>query len=278
MNSVRYFFTRRLWIPVICALFFAGCSKTATNNPVSAMNDLFALFGKQHYKEAYRSVSYPLQMELSAAGFEAIARDLNLSDFLTCTWTPETNTGKEATLKGEFVSKSNQTMELQATLIKEAGIWKLYAMFTPSPKDPSKLVDLFSRFGHGLGYNDAFTRQLPDDKQARALVTETMLKFNECLHKRNFDSFYDNTSTLWQSQTTPEQVNRAFKPFLDANINLDFVKDMKVIFDEPPRFNSEGYLLIKGYYPSQPNRVIFDIKYVFELPKWKLLGVTINIK
>ena len=137
-------------------------------------------------------------------------------------------------------------------------------------------MDLFARFDQGVGFNDAFTRKIPTDDENRKLVTETIEKFNECLHEKDFKPFYDYTSTLWQSRTTEAQVDHAFKPYLDAGQTLDFIKDVKVIFDEPPRINSDGYLMVDGYYPSQP-RVIFHLQYTFELPKWKIVGITLSV-
>jgi hypothetical protein len=37
-------------------------------------------------------------------------------------------------------------------------------------------------------------------------------------------------------------------------------------------------LVSKGYYPTKPNRVVFQLKYVDEEGDWKLGGIDIKLK
>ena len=277
MNLVRYSLPRRFWIAAVCALVFTGCGHTAKNDPVAAMNDFLSLLSRQHYREAYESASVLFQIDFNETAFEAVARDAGLGDFISSNWTPESVTGNEARLNGELVNKTNDKLSFRATLIRESGRWKLFLLEARPPKDPTKLVDMFARLKRGTDFNQAFSRQLPNDDEIRKLVTGTMQKFNECLHEKDFKAFYEYTSVLWQSRTTGSQVARAFKPYLDAGLTLDFIKDVKMIYQEPPRLNSDGYLLVNGYYPTRP-RVIFHLQYIFELPRWKVIGITLSVE
>lgn len=259
----------------VFTVILAGCEPR--KSPEASMDDFFGQLQKKNYKEAYASTSVAFQAQLGAKQFEAIVRDTNLDTPLAIAWTTQTTSNKEVILKGVAQTGNSET-EFYADLLKEYGAWRLYSLSTPATDDPKKLVDIFNRMNHGLTFNDTFTRKVPNDEEARALVTDTVQKFNECLHKKDFKSFYEYTSALWQAQTSEEQVSKAFKGFIDNNITLDYLKDTKAVFDEPPRFDSDGHLLIKGYYPTQPNRVVFSFKYIFELPKWRLLGVTLKME
>ena len=277
MKLERFLPLPHAWIAIICALACAGCGHHAGNDPVAAMNDFFSELSRQHYKAAYESSSELMRVRFSEVAFEALARDFGMGNFISCTWTPESVDKKEATLKGQFLARNNENTLFRATMLKENGQWKLFSLAVVSPQDAAKTFDLFSRFTQSMMFNDAFTRHVPNDDEIRRLVNETMDKFNECLHERDFKPFYDYCSTQWQSKTTEEQVYRAFKPYLDNNATLDATKDMKAIFDEPPRLNSDGYLSVNGYYPTE-HRVVFRLQYVFELPKWKIVGITLSIQ
>ncbi len=241
------------------------------------MNTFFTQISQQHYQQAYEDSSPLLQEQISGRGFEALARDFGLNSFNSCKWKLVSSTAKEAHLDGDFFTGNPQPTKLHATLLWEAGAWRLYSLQIPMPDNPSRLFDIFARFTNGPGFNDAFTRRLPTDDEIRKLVSETILKFNESLHQRDFHSFYLYTSALWQSRMAEEQVARAFKPYIDSHTTLDAVKDAKIIFDEPPRISSDGYLIVNGYYPTQP-RVVFKFQYVFELPKWKIIGIQLSIE
>lgn len=275
MNPARHLPPLRVLIP-ICALVLGGCKHHA-NDPATAANDFFTQMSQQHYAAAYQSTALGMRSQFSEPAFEALARDVGLGNFISVSWKTESATPKEARLLGQFVGKNNVTTLLRATLLHESGRWRLFSLDILNPQDPAKSIDLFARFDQGQGFNDAFSRRLPTDDEIRKLVTETIEKFNECLHKKDFKVFYDYTSELWQARTTETQVERAFKPYVDANQTLDFTKDAKVIFDEPPRLNADGYLLVNGYYPTVP-RVIFHLEYVFELPKWKIVGITLSVQ
>ena len=268
---------RRLFNPEICALVFAGCSHPAKNDPVAAMNDFFTLLVKQHYYEAYESASVPFKIDFNEKAFEAVARDFGLGELISSAWRTESIDRNTAVLEGKLLTKTNQTLLFRATLIRESGWWKLYLLQARLPQEPTKVVDMFGRYKNGIDYNQPFARQLPDDDEIRELVTETMLKFNESLHQKNFEIFYDYTSSLWQAKTTEEQVARAFKPYIEANATLDFIRESRAIFTEAPRINSDGYMAVNGYYPTQP-RLIFHLQYVFELPRWKIIGITLSIE
>jgi len=269
---------RNIFSCLLCILVMAGCHRGPVNVPEKAAEDFFVLLDKGKYRDAYDSAAFGFRAPQSEAGFEAISRDMGFNKYPSRKWTVQSNDGKMARMEGEFSDSSLTKVPLRVTLVVESGRWKVFSLFTPTWDGKGTFVDRFNRIGRGQSFGDMFARKVPPDKQIRELVSDTMQQFNDGLHRRNFDDFYTHTSMLWQSETSREKVERAFKAFVDADIKIDAIKDTKAVWDEPPRLNSEGALLVKGYYPTQPNRVIFDLKYTFELPKWKLLGVTISIK
>jgi hypothetical protein len=276
MNHSRRFFSRHSLNAFLCALLLGGCGGSRDKTLTGAANSFFESMHKGHYAEAYDSAAFGFQVQQNAKSFEAIARDMALGDYNSCKWTVLSSTTKEAHLNGEFTDRNNQPYTIEAILIPEKGLWRIFSL-RYHVKDSKRFVDLFVRSNPEASFNEAFARNVPGDKEAAALVSHTLKKLNEGIHKKDFTAFYNDTSMLWQSQTSMAKVERAFTKFIESGLNLDGIVETKPVFDEK-RLNSEGALLLKGYYPTQPNRVLFDLKYTYELPMWKLLGITVSIK
>ena len=86
---------------------------------------------------------------------------------------------------------------------------------------------------------------------------------------------------------TLKQLQHAFQPFIDKKVNLGALRTLAPIFDTPPVIDPEGLLIVLGHYPSQPYtgegnpsgsfKVYFSLRYTYELPKWKLLGIDVQL-
>jgi hypothetical protein len=263
---------------LLLALILAGCGNAYKKSPTAAADAFFTLLNQGQYPEAYKSASFAFQAQQSVPAFVATAKDLGLGNYPSRSWTEKSASEKEALLDGDFTSSTGEKLSLQVAMLKESGKWRVFAIRTPAPNGKNHLVDRFNQIGRSQTFGDVFSRKVPSDDEARALVDNTMQQFNAGLHKKDFADFYLTTSALWRSETSKEKVESAFQSFVDANISIDPYKDTKAVFEEPPRLNSEGMLVVKGYYPTKPNRIFFDLRYTFELPKWKLLAITISIK
>ena len=62
------------------------------------------------------------------------------------------------------------------------------------------------------------------------------------------------------------------------HISVMVLDNLTPVFDENPTIDKNGVLLIKGHYPTQPNQVLFEQKYIFEGSSWKLVGLKVQIK
>lgn len=123
---------------------------------------------------------------------------------------------------------------------------------------------------------DISIKPLPAEQAAQALARETLLSFDETLRTKDFAGFYAALSPAWQSQITEAQLRRAFQPFLDANARVDAVKNSTAVWDAPPKINTDGVLILSGYYPAQV-RIIFMLRYAYEAPEWKLFGIDVKL-
>ena len=122
------------------------------------------------------------------------------------------------------------------------------------------------------------TGPVPTEKEAKRLALDSLLAFNKALQAKNFDSFYGRIAKLWQAQTTSAKLKETFQAFLDQDAHISGVADVEPTFDSKPAIDNDGFLVLKGSYPTQPSKVFFELKYVYEDEIWELVGINVNLK
>jgi len=157
------------------------------------------------------------------------------------------------------------------------------------PTKPNK-VSFRLRYVHGssgwklLGINVRAvpavenTGEIPSEKEVKALVLESLLAFNTSVQAKSFTSFYRHIAELWRKETTAEKLQKIFQLFIDQELNLGPIDTMEPTFDAKPAINSDGFLVVKGSYPTKPRKVAFEVKYVYEETEWKLVGINVRLK
>lgn len=119
---------------------------------------------------------------------------------------------------------------------------------------------------------------IPDADQLQKLVTQSLLDFNSGVEAKDFTDFYGTISKTWQGQTSAEKLAEVFKSFVENQIDISPIQDVSPEFSEPVAIDNNGVMHIRGSYPTQPLRVVFELNYVYERSNWKLLGVSLNLQ
>jgi hypothetical protein len=122
------------------------------------------------------------------------------------------------------------------------------------------------------------TGPVPTEKEAKRLALDSLLAFNKALQAKNFDSFYQKIAKLWQAQTTAAKLKETFQVFLQQDAHISGIADVEPTFDSKPAIDNDGFLVLKGSYPTQPSKVFFELKYVYEDELWELVGINVNLK
>lgn len=112
------------------------------------------------------------------------------------------------------------------------------------------------------------------------MVTAAINSFGDAVKEKDFSGFYQEIASVWQEQTSAEKLEEAFKDFYDKEIDLPgAIKGKEPVFDKKATVHSaSGVLLVNGYYPTKPNRIVFQLKYSKEDSDWKLVGINVNLK
>jgi hypothetical protein len=137
-----------------------------------------------------------------------------------------------------------------------------------------RLVMLIAALGIA-GAASAQTK-VPNERVLEALVKVTMLTFNDANVTGNYTVFHAKASKPFRQKFSPEKLEETFKEFSRNGIDFDIIAAYKPVYDPAPRVDTDGRLLVEGYFPTEPTRVVYDLEFIPSDGEWKL--ISINVK
>ena len=162
-------------------------------------------------------------------------------------------------LKGHYSTKPNK-VTFKLTYVYESSAWKLMGINVQA-------IPFVENTG-----------KVPANKELKKLALDSLLLFNEAIHTESFEDFYNHTAKIWQKEVTPEKLLEIFQSFIDGKIDIAHIAKLEPAFDGTPAVNEDGFLVIKGSYPTKPSAVFFELKYVYEDDSWKLIAINVQVK
>ncbi len=258
------------------ALVVSACSRTP--DPTAAAQQFFQQIAGGKTKDAYATAAFGFQAQQTSVAFEAAARDMGLVGAPAVEVGPAEVSGKSAKLSVKVTTRASGPVALNIALQQESGAWRVFAIKTPRDAETGSNRNRFSLFGRGAAFQEAATRPPPDEATVRRISTEAVDKFAVAIRDKSFEEFYNYVAVSWQAQLTQNKLKNAFQSFMDRGINLTGLAALDPVFDEPPQVTSDGLLLVAGHYEAQPFWVHFSLKFMYELPDWKLFGIDVNLR
>jgi hypothetical protein len=246
-----------LGLIVIIVLLAFGLTRGA----VKSGEDFLAAIGSGKVSAAYESASATLKSQQTLESFTKSVKDLGLTDYASASWSNRETKNDRAHLEGSVKTRAGGTIPLNMELVKESGTWKVIYLSAPQS---------------GVAVEPS-GKQLPNDEKSKALVLDSLLDFNKAIQDKNFDGFHTRISRAWQEQISSEKLKEVFQQFIDKNLDISSIKSVDPVLTDPPEINSNGLLVLKGYYPTHPLKVNFQLKYIYEHPAWKLFGINVNV-
>jgi len=119
--------------------------------------------------------------------------------------------------------------------------------------------------------------KVPADKELKALVFDSLFAFNQAVLKKDFTQFHqERLASEFRKQFPLEKFAAAFQVFIDKGYDISNIAKSEPVFDGAPAIDSDGLLVVKGHYPTRPNKVTFKLIYVQESSSWKLMGINVQ--
>lgn len=243
-------------------LLVIGGAFALTRPVVDASEQFLALLGEGKFAEAYASAADGFRAQQDEASFTRAVRELGLTDYASVSWHNRQIENKDGTTEGTVTTKGGGTKPVSLRLVWEGGRWAIAAV----------------RYG-GI---ELVTAQAPPSVPAEAelerMVARALLDFNQSVMARDFTAFYGTLADVWKRQTTPKGLQTAFQEFIDKQIDIGPIKDLKPRLAAAPSVNEGGILMVAGHYPTRPSQVRFRLQYARERGAWRLIGIRLNIQ
>ncbi|MEY2565197.1 MAG: hypothetical protein QOH88_3390 [Verrucomicrobiota bacterium] len=162
-------------------------------------------------------------------------------------------------VEGYYPTRPNK-VTFKLTYINEASAWKLLGINV-------QVVPVADKTG-----------KAPSITEIKKLALDSLLLFNVAIQTKSFDDFYSKIAKLWQKEITPAKLLSIFQSFVEKGVNIAPIANKEPKFDETPAVNEDGFLVVKGSYPTQPSNVLFQLKYTYEDESWKLVAINVEVK
>ena len=247
-----------VFIAVVIGIVFFLTSGM-TDNATAFFNEVKA----KNYDAAYDYLSEDFKASTPKEDFVSFLDRSALINFKETSWGERSFSGNQGELDGSVITDNGGVIPIKIGFIKENDEWKIYSIFKPKA---------------GLTEDNAAGKIPPADALMK-LTDESLMAFASAVNAKDFTEFHSDISNLWQKQITAHELGEIFKAFTDGNINMvPALKTHNPVFDAEPLINSDGVMVLEGHYPTQPSKLLFTLKYIYEGVGWKLIGISVNIK
>jgi hypothetical protein len=244
----------------IVALFF-GSIFAFTQPVVDASNEFLGLLGQGNISAAYAMTSAGYQSQNDEAVFADAVKQLGLTDYASSYWNSRKINNNQGSVEGTITTTKGSTKSVSIQLLNEQGKWKIDGLKCEGVELQSLRPIV----------------PVPSDADLEKLVTGSLLEFNQAVLAKDFGKFYEQLAGVWKKETSAEQLKKTFGAFIDNEIDIGPINNVKPRIEPRPQIDSRGALIVTGFYPTKPSQVKFELKYFHERGAWRLFGISIKV-
>ena len=128
----------------------------------------------------------------------------------------------------------------------------------------------------GWRFGGKGTQVVPNSGEVERLARETLLRFEDAIRRRSFAEFHKSVSEKWKADVEPEQMEKAFRAFIEKEIVLDGLASAPIIITSGPDEDSDSLLQFSGRCQTTPP-TIFTLKHWYENGDWRLFGIDVSL-
>ena len=120
--------------------------------------------------------------------------------------------------------------------------------------------------------------KMPTERGLEALVKSSLLTFNDANVTGNYTVLHAKLSKPFRDQFPPAKLKETFKAFAEKGGDIDIIAAMKPTYDPAPVIDGDGKLIVSGFFPTEPVRVLFDLEFIPSDGEWKLIRIHVQTK
>ena len=231
-----------------------------TRGAAESADTLFALLAAGDLQGAYDSTAPQFRNEEPFESFAQGVSRLRLDQYVSSDWNSRSISNGQSTLEGTITLLDGSTVPMRVELVDVNDVWMVYGLTTQTAG---------SNFGGDVP-------EPPTLDVAERLTQESLGAFADAINRSDFTDFHASTAALWRAEITPEDLQAAFQHIIDRGIDLSGAAALPPAFSADPVVNDNGFLQLRGYMPSNPDLLYFRLRYAYEAPDWRLIGIRID--
>ncbi len=114
--------------------------------------------------------------------------------------------------------------------------------------------------------------------QVQFLVRTSLMALDDANRSGNYTVLRDLAAPSFREKNSAADLAHIFTEMRRARLDLSMAAIMAPELDEQPSLDGERRLRLKGYYATEPNRVVFDLIYESVGGHWLLNGISISTR
>jgi len=122
----------------------------------------------------------------------------------------------------------------------------------------------------------ANTPTMPDVYRLNMLIRSTVLALNQANATGNYTVLRDLAALSFQQSNNAAKLAAIFSSLRERKIDMTPVFFINPVLVRQPAIDAQGLLRMTGYFPSQPERINFDVLFQQVNGDWKLFGLAVS--
>jgi hypothetical protein len=118
--------------------------------------------------------------------------------------------------------------------------------------------------------------KLPDPAAMVALIRSHVIALNQANMTGNYSVLRDMAAPGFQAANSFAQLSTIFAALRGRQLDLGPVAVIEPKLYRPPAIDQGGKLRLTGFFPSEPERVNFDLAFQNVAGEWRLFGIGVN--
>ena len=270
------------WVFMAAFATVGGCAgglmiwtAISTGDSAAAADAFLIAIAQERYQDAYAAASSEFRAAQNEEAFINVASRVDLSQYTLDRWRDRR---LESSGKTKIEGKINQapwfeggtqTIKFVVDMVDEDGEWKVLSFTGPWRSPPN-----FFELGPGTWF-----RQTPTDSQLIDATREVLLGFDQAVKVGDFTEFYDSLSFAFRSDRPVSMLQDAYQHFIDKEIDLSGVSGVDPVFIEATKLDRSrltDIMVVRGFYPIEPQPVPFVIRFIYEHPDLKVFRIGVD--
>lgn len=108
------------------------------------------------------------------------------------------------------------------------------------------------------------------------LVRSTMIALNHANFTGNYTVLRDLGAPSFRDANSSARLAAIFSNIRGKKLELRPLLVVNPVFTPPPGFDKNGLLRLRGYFPTRPERVNFNLSYQVLANRWRLFGISVG--